>query len=370
MVKSALSSIALVAVLAGCAAAPPPEKPADEVLKEGLMNLTDVKAYSYELALKGDLTDPLGDDVQFDFTLNGEMDAMDKTMPKMTLDVDGSATSDAGGGSLKGEVRLDAETLYFNIMALAIEGEDLPSEFTEMMNKWWMVPVPEGTFDEFAMMTEEDEAMKEEMKQAMEDSKVFATPEFVGTENVMGVSSHRYKVNIDKRALLQFAREASEAQGETVSDAEFEEAVAELDKVEIAGDVWVAADGGIINKFDGTITLKGSEGEPSGTISMTLTLGDFNEAVTVQAPADAEEFPVEEILGPLMMMGGMGAVDDSMMIDDSLTDDSMMMDDASLDAMMDEALEAGMTEEEVNAMMDSFGDVNIETVGDVGIEIE
>lgn len=362
MVKSAIGSIALVAVLAGCAAAPPPEKPADEVLKDGLMNLTEVKAYSYDLALKGDLTDPLGDDVQFDFMLKGAMDAMDMSMPKMVLNLDGSATSDAGGGNMKGEVRLDAESLYFNIMDLAVDGEELPAEFTEMMNKWWMIPVPEGALEEFGMMYEEDEAMKEEMKQAMEDVKVFATPEFVGTENVMGVSSHRYKVNVDKRALLEFAREASEAQGDTVSDAEFEEALAELDSVDIAGDVWVTVDTGIMNKFDGTITLRGGEGEPSGTISMTVTLGNFGEAVTVQAPADAEEFPVDEVLGPLMMMGGMGAMDNSMMMDDS-----MMFDDAAMEeAMMD----AGMTDAEIEAAMESFGDVQLETVGDVGIEIE
>lgn len=362
--KSVVGSLALVAVLAGCAAAPPPEKPAEEVLKDGLTNLADVTAYSYDLSLKGDLTDPAGEKLNFDVKLDGALDSTDPMDPRVVLKLDGTASDSTGmGGSAKGELRMDKESLYFNVMNLDVEGEELPTEFTELFNKWWMMPIPPGTFDELDVtLSSADEEQKAELKKNLQDISLFATPEFVGTDNVMGEASHHYKVNIDKEGLLKFTKAAAEAEGEVVTDAEFAEARAELEKVDISGDVWVGSESGVVNKFEGTINMKGGAGEPSGTINISLSIGNINKAVTVEAPADAEEFPAEQIFGAMMMMGGgLPATDDSMMMDDSMTDDSMMMTDPSmmtdeeLNAMMEDAMmESGMTEEELDAMLDSM----------------
>jgi len=344
LAKSIFASLALVAVLAGCAAAPAPEKPAEEVLKEGLANLAEVSAYSYDVAVKGDLTDPYGEKMNFDVKLNGQLDSIDEKDPKLVLQLDGTATDSTGtGGSGKAELRMNKENLYFNIMSLNLKGdvEELPSDVTDLFGKWWMMPLPEGTFDEIDItLSPSDEAEQAELKKSLEQLKLFATPEYKGTENVMGESSYHYRVNIDKKGLLEFAKSAAEAEGETISAAEMAEAEEELKNVDINGDVWVGVESGVLNQFKGSITMKESADQPSGTITVSVAIGNVNKPVTIQAPADAEEFPMEQLLGPMMMMGGgiPGGDADLMMDDSFMMDESMMMDEAMTDEELEELM--------------------------------
>lgn len=356
--KSVVGSLALVVVLAGCAAAPP-QKPAEEVLKDGLTKLADVNAYSYDLAMSGDLVDPSGEKLTFNVKLSGAIDSMDPKDPRVVLKLDGTASDSTGmGGSAKGEVRVDKVNMYFNVMDLKVEGEEIPAELTELFSKWWMMPIPPGTFEELDVtLSTADEAQKAELKKTLQEVSLFAAPEFVGSEDVMGESSYHYKVNIDREGLLAFTRAASEAEGEAVSDAEFARAKAELEKVDISGDVWVGTQSGVINKFQGTIKMKGGAGEPSGTISITLSIGNINQAVAIDVPAGAEEFPAEQIFSAMMMMGGGGLPASPGMMDDSsmMLDGSSMMSDDELDAMMEEAMmESGMTADQLDAMMNDL----------------
>ena len=76
---------------------------------------------------------------------------------------------------------------------------------------------------------------------------------------------------------------------------------------DFSGNVWVGQTSGVLNQVSGDIKLKpASTDEPSGTISVRLTLWDFNKPVTVQVPADAEEFPIEQLLGGMMGGAAMG----------------------------------------------------------------
>lgn len=361
-VKGTISLFAVAFLLAGCTAAPSPQKPAEEVLKDGLTALAEVKAYSYDVAFVGDITSPDGAGTKFNVKLSGQLDSLQPSDPKVMLKLDGSVTDSTGlGGSAKGEVRMNKENLYFNVMNLNMEGgEALPAEFTEMFGKWWMMPVPPGTFDELNVtLSAEDEAQQEKLKEALQKINLFATPEFVGTENVMGESSYHYRVKLDNEGLLQFAKAAAEAEGQTVSDMEMQQAREELSKVEIAGDVWVGTQSGVLNQFKGTIAMKGGAGEQSGTISLNVTIGDINKPVTIQAPADAEEFPLEALFGSLGMMGG-GLPTDSTMTDDSMMlDESLMMDEAAMDANIEAMMESGVmegdiSEEELMKMMEGI----------------
>ncbi len=336
-----LAALVAAMAFAGCAAtAPAPEKAPEEVLKDSMANMADLTSYKYDVSMKGDMKDPVSGDVKFDVKLNGDVDVTDMKDPKVSIKLDGSAEDGTGmGGSMKAEFMMNKEAVYFNLMNLDLGEEGLlPPDVTDYMSKWWMIALPEGFLDEMEEASGEVEMDNAELKKALEDSKVFASPEYVGSESVMGDPSWHYKVNIDKKAFLEFAREASEAQGETISDAEFAETLDAFEKVDIKGDVWVSSTSNVVNKFTGSVDFQGGEGEASGTMDLAFTLSDINNPVTLNLPSGAEEFPVEEVLGPLMMMGSMGdssmMYDDGMMYDDSMYGDEMMMTDEELEAAM------------------------------------
>ncbi len=332
---SGLAAFVAAMVFAGCAAtAPAPEKVPEEVLKDGMVKMADLTSYKYDVSMKGDMEDPVSGDVKFDVKMNGSVDVKDMKNPKVSVKLDGSAEDGTGmSGSMKAEFMMNKQAVYFNLMNLDLGEEGLlPPDVTDYMSKWWMIALPEGFLDEMEEASGGVDMDNAEFKKVLEDSKVFATPEYVGSESVMGDPSWHYKVNIDKKAFLQFAREASEAQGETVSDAEFAEAEAVVENVDIKGDVWVSSTSNVINKFVGSVDFEGGEGEASGTLDMEFMLGDINKPVNLNIPSGAEEFPVEAVLEPLQMMGSMG--DSSMMYDDSMYGDDMMMTDEELEAAM------------------------------------
>jgi hypothetical protein len=319
----ALVTVGALALFSGCQQAAPatPAKPPEEVIKEGMTKLTDVTSYAYEVALNADVKDPTTGAVKFDVTLGGAMDVKDKKDPKITLKMDGSGSDDKGeGGSGSFEVRLNKDAVFFNLMKLELKGsqaEAIPAEVKEMMSKWWKITLPPGALDEVSASLpqgsmEEMTPEQKEMKKAFEDAKIFTNPTLVGTESVKGENSYHYTVTVDKKALAAFVAKAATMQGETMSEGDLKEMEAGLAQLDVKADVWVGQTSGVMNQMSGTMNLKADASGATGVIGFRLTLSDINKPVTVTAPADATEFPVEEFLGPLMM-GMSGGMDPSMM---------------------------------------------------------
>lgn len=340
-----VASFVVVALFAGCAApVSEPEESGEDVIKEGISNLGSVTAYKYNLEINGDVDDEFGANVKFDLNLAGALDSTDEEDPKVDLVAKGSAMDNVGaGGSVDAELKLNKEAMYFNVKSLNVEGGfDLPSEVTDMFGKWWKMTLPPESVGEVSTVLpsgagEDNPALKK----AFEEATLFQSPKFVGTDNIMGESSSHYSVAVDKKGLLNFLKAASEAEGETVSAADMAQAEAQLQNVDINGDVWIGVDSKVVNQFKGKITLNGGEGEMSGVINIDVTIGDINKPVTLSLPSGAEEFPIESLLGPMMMMS-----DPSMMMDadDSveMMESDLMMGDEDLEAMMKdlESLEA------------------------------
>lgn len=356
----ALVTVSALALFSGCQQAAPatPAKPPEEVIKEGMTKLTDVTSYAYEVALNADVKDPTTGSVKFDVTLGGALDIKDKKDPKMTLKLDGSGSDDKGeGGSGSFEVRFNKEAVFFNLMKLELKGSQagaVPPEVTEMMSKWWKITLPPGALDEVSASLpqgsmEEMTPEQKELKKAFEDAKIFTNPTLVGTESVKGENSYHYTVNVDKKGLAAFVSKAAAMQGETLTESDLAEMEAGLEQLDVKGDVWVGQTSGVMNQMSGTMNLKPDSTGVAGTISFRLTLSDINKPVTVTAPADATEFPVEEFLGPFMM-GMSGGLDPSMM-------------DPSAGTMM-----TGSEYDPNSGLVG--GDAFVESVGDVEVELQ
>ncbi|HLG25276.1 MAG TPA: hypothetical protein VI588_00580 [Candidatus Gracilibacteria bacterium] len=339
--SGALVTVMAMSMLAGCQNAPAPQKAPEEVLKEGMAKLQEVKAYKFEVAMKGDVKDELGKAVNFDFVLGGAADSIDAKDPKVSLKLDGSMSdgTSGAGGNASAELRLNKENVYFNVMKLDLKGEGappLPEELTSLFGKWYVVPLPPEVQAEMAAGMEEGNAatMTPEMAamtKAWEDSKVLAAPQYVGTENIMGESSYHYSVTVDKAALAQFLKKVAESQGEAVTDDDVTQLEEGLKAVDLKGDVWVGTQSGVMNQVIVSVNMKASDASDgaSGNFMVRFTAGDINKPVTLQIPP-AEPFPTDALMG-LMGAGAMmdpSALDPSMM-DPSLIDPSMM-DDSSM----------------------------------------
>lgn len=331
--------VSLVAMLAfaGCTSAPAPTKAPDEVIKDGLTNLSKITSAKYDVAMNVDATDETGVNTKMDMKLKGAFDLKDKKDPKVIFGMDGSLSSEEMTGSAKFDLMVNKEALYFNVGKLDLgEMFPIPEDMNKYMGKWWSYALPEGAVDEMSESTEMDFDVEE-----LDELFTKVTPEYVGTDSVAGDPSWHYKVVPDKEVLAEMAAESG--------------AGADFENADVVGEVWVSAATSTFNQFKMSVDMKGGEGEPKGTLNLTLTLSDINKPVTVSAPAgvaefNAEEFMAEPSVAPLlmMMMGGGATYDDSMMYDDSALYDSSTLEGTE------------MTEEELNELMGELDAMDLE----------
>lgn len=316
--------IALTAaiVLSGCQQAVP-QKPPEQVVKEGMAKLTTVTSHEFELGVKGDLTGPKGEKpekVKFDVTLGGSVDLKDNQDPKINLKLDGSGNADEQTAAGSAELRMTKEALYFTLAKIDMKGgEQIPKEFMDAyVGKWWKVTIPPESLKEFTASLPEggtQENMTPEqkkMKQMFENTQFFKNIKFVGLEDVKGEQSAHYSADLDKDAFMTFVQAAAVEQGNPMTESDIKDMKDGMQKFDFTGNVWVGQSSGIMNQVSGDVKLSGTAAtDPSGTVSIRITLWNFNKPVTVQAPADAKEFPINELLGGMMGPGAGSSLDSS-----------------------------------------------------------
>ena len=142
--------IALLA-FAGCTTAPAPTKAPEEVLKEGLTNLSTVTSLKYDVAMNVDANDEENVNSKINFKLNGAFDMKDEKDPKVIFNMDGSVKSEELTGSAKLNLMLNKEALYFNIGGVDLgEVMPIPDDLKAYMGKWYSYALPEGALDEMS----------------------------------------------------------------------------------------------------------------------------------------------------------------------------------------------------------------------------
>jgi len=299
--------------VAGCQLMGPsaPSKSPEQVIREGISKLFGITAYSYDVALKGDLKDKTGSPVKFDLDMSGQVDVRDAKDPKFTLKLGGSVSD---GGSMSGDgsldLRLNKDALYFNVLALNVSGVgEIPPQVKAMTNKWWKIALPAGAFDEVSKVVPQAEESKMtpeqlKVKKLLDETNFFVAPNYVDIKPVKGENCYHYTVNLDKQALLDFLKKSAEAQGQVVSDVDMADAKTALEKVDVTGEVYVGVNTGILHQLTAVIKMAGGEDASSGTVNFTLTLWDVGKAVILNAPTDVTEFPLQEFMNGFMNASG------------------------------------------------------------------
>jgi len=308
--KKLWNVVALIAVLAmvtGCSltGGTEPAKPAEDVVKEAMTNLSKVTSGTYELAMKGDVVGAEGQtpaNASFNGTIGGLFDNKNPKTPQFTMKLAGDMSVDGGAAeNIDVELRMNTTDLFVNLVKLPDLGEAVPKEMlAAFTGKWWQIAIPAGAFEglpvtggDEATMTPEQKALKD----LVENTKFFTDLKYEGNESVGGEDCYHYVGKLDKEAVKTFVTEAGKLQGQIMAEAE----LAELDKVlaatEAPVDLWVGVESMTMKKF-GTKLAITPEGQGSMNLEFSFTMSDLNKEMTVEVPAGATLFD------PAMLFGG------------------------------------------------------------------
>jgi hypothetical protein len=284
-----------------------PAKPAEDVVKEAMTNLSKVKSGSYELTMEGvavGAPEATPQNVDFDGTIAGVFDGTDVKVPKFTMKLDGNLSIDKAAAEVIGlELRLDKDNFYANIAKLPDLGPSIPKEMLAVvMGKWWKIAIPAGTFDQLAEMQQEDETKLppdvKAMKDLVNNTKFFKDLKFVGNESVDGSDCFRYTGTLDKDAVKTFVTEAGKIQQQEMAEADVQSLDSFLAATTAPFDLWIESATTTLVKVSGELKIA-PENAGSVVLDISFKVGDMNKAVTVEAPADATLFD------PSMLFGGL-----------------------------------------------------------------
>jgi len=355
--------MATALVFSGCQQAP--QKTPEQALNDGMKNLTAVTSHQYAITFNGDLNGPQGQKpakVTFNVALSGSADIKDMQDPKFNLKIDGTGNADDQGASASAEIRMNKDDVFFTLSKLDLKGaaQPIPKEFMDMyLAKWWKIAIPPEALKEFEANLPEygsQEAMtpaQQKIKDLVNNTQFFKNVKYVGAESVKDVPSFHYTADLDKDAFMAFALQAAQDQGKTIADSDKKDMQDAMQKIDFTGNVWVTQDTGILNQVTGDIKFISTvPTDPTGTVSISATLWDFNKPVTVEVPTGAQDFPVQALLGGILG-GGDAPTDNSgaagMM---APTDTSgMAPTDGSGAAMMVPPTGAGMMPTSTDSMM-------------------
>jgi len=326
LITGGVFAFTAAAIFTGCQQASAPQKTPEQVVKDAVKNLSSVTANQFGIALNGDLTGPQGQapaKVKFNLTLDGGSDLKDLKDPKINLKLDGSGNADDQNGSLSAELRMNKDNLYFTLAKLDLQGgPTLPADLKNMyVGKWWKLPIPPDTLKEFAANLPEGGSQQnlspeqQKLKDMVQNAQFFTNIKFVNNEDVKGMQSYHYSADIDKKALVSFVEQSAVVQGQTMSDSDKKDMEDAMQKFDITANLWVDSATGNLDQVSCDLKfVHPGPSDPTGTISAKATLWAFNQPVTVQVPADAQLFPIDQLLGGLMgASGNMGALDNASM---------------------------------------------------------
>jgi hypothetical protein len=285
---------------------------ADQVVKDSEAKMAQVKSASF--------TADLGLDVQGD--PNKMTDPTQKAMLSqgVTLHVEGKSATDPLAADMKLSAGIAGQTLDFGLMA---QGD---KSWVEYQGKWYAVD--QKNSKSLSDQAATGAAPTEQLKSFGLDPSTWGTSyEMVGTEDLAGTQVYHVKATADPAKLAADLTKAMNdpsllnklgdpataqqlEQGLSQNKQQVEELKKSLKNVTV--DYWIGVDDMLMRKAEFSAALatkgqKGMEGVDGMTMTMSMTMADFDQPVTVTPPAKALPFDklMNEVFGG--MMGGSGS---------------------------------------------------------------
>ncbi|MBI5413391.1 hypothetical protein HZA42_03540 [Candidatus Peregrinibacteria bacterium] len=276
-------------------------KDPQKAVNEGIAKFTEVKKMNSELNMSGTVNAPEGEKpakTQFKLNASGRIDSSDDKQLK--ADIKFALDTNIDGATMLGEFlfRTLDKKMYLNLLKLDMSGADgtsLKNELTEVLNKWWSLSVSEeGSIGKIA-----DE--QKQLKDALKVAKIFSNATRDVKEDIHGVASTKYRVEVDKEGLKKFVMELARVSGNQLAPEE-EIAIADgLKEVEFSGAVWIGDDDDMLHRIRGTITSRPKQG-PNSSFEIDYSGWDYGEDVAIIVPEDVKDF------NPLMLLPFFGTL--------------------------------------------------------------
>ncbi len=278
--------------------------PSTEVVQKGISSLYyDVNSAAYEFEISGDVMDidEYTPNVAFDLSMNGEVDNTNPKAPNFSINMAVNGSLDDGESqSLSAEMIANAKNIYFVLHDISDFEGDVPAEMVaQFLGKWYFMPIPEDSLDTFDIKSEMTPE-QEEMKKLFTETNFFKDIKYVGTADVLGTDTHEFSAVLDKDAVKNFLIEVAELDPDVdePTEADLADLDAFLATFDMNADLFIGQGDGILRSIAGDIAINPVEGG-SVVLNFVLDMGNLNEVVTIDAPADAMEFD------PMMLLGGL-----------------------------------------------------------------
>lgn len=280
------------------------KKDPQETVDDGVKNLAEVEQMTSELSLNATVQKDGSAEIEqlkkvvFGVKASGSSDLSDEDSPKVDMIFSFNINADDRLGS--GELRFRSleNKLYANLAKVALPGEAgdaVTTQLASVLDKWWILPA--GEKNPISAITEQQKELQEKLK----TMKFFVNAQEEGQEEIKGMPSTRYRVDVDREALKKFFLDMARISGSQLSPEE-ELAVADsLKDIEFSGAVWVGDDDDAVHRIRGTISMQPSDGA-SSLFEFDYTAWDFGKDVELVVPESVQEF------NPLMVLPILGAL--------------------------------------------------------------
>jgi hypothetical protein len=290
-----------------------------EVLSQAIFNLRDMEQYEYtgSIATEIQSSNPEQTDVppgKFSLAANGAVDVKDKANQKFQTLLDVSFGLDKEKAiSGKAEFRLVGDYSYLILRSAPIIGffnlEPLENQWMRLETSAAKMQLLELAPTEIsASSTEITTDQIERLRAVIVRNEIFNVSENLKNEILDGVSTHHYKVTLEKGKLIAalsevnaILKEGQSKEDQKEMDMALEEFTAALKERGVQDrwpfEIWIGEKDNFIRKLLVIAPIDMSEYQITGNVTITTTFTNINVAPVIEAPADARD--VEEVLGGL-----------------------------------------------------------------------
>lgn len=307
---------AVVFTVTACGNDPEPDKAANDVVQEAIVNsskvLADVDTLAFSLELGGESDAAADRKVSLEVDLNGVLDESDKENPKISMEVNFTSKTGKEKVWVNGEMRLFRDGLYLIVNDVkAPEAQLPPALIGQLVDKWWEMPLPPNFEDSF--VSKDDSSLTDEEKKAkelFEKTRFFTDAEYDGSKKIDGEKTYKYTVKLDEKAIKEYWEEVVKISGEENNALFGSFNIDELlEKISFDGEIFVSIDTMIMKRLSGTVKNdkpKSSAAAPvdgatpavnMDEFSFSYTMGDFGVPVNIERPVGAQMFNLPALLG-------------------------------------------------------------------------
>lgn len=285
------------------------QRPPQEAIRDGIKKFLEVSSYSFVASVNGDFSTSQGEgpkNVKLSMNTKGAFEGKDTKDLHLNLQLDTNVTADNSKVDGSFEIRLQKDMVYFLISKLSTTPEQGQNPFAQYLSKWYNIQIPA----EFMKQLEDISAKntdaqlspeQKQIKDLYEHTNFLTNPVLAGTEDINGESSTHFKADLDKKAVVDFAKKVAEIQGTKTTQADLDQFQAFLDKLAVSTiELWIGNSHGYLDQVQVNFQSQPHLSEQqNGTLTLKATFSDFGKPVTIEIPKDSVPFPVLDFfLGP------------------------------------------------------------------------